>query len=82
MTDQETEDFSKHLLKVCQTLNERVDSVRIFVTFQESDGSTKAISRAAGNWYAQFGGIKQWITQEEEKMKIEERKVSDGGESV
>lgn len=78
MNDAEFEEFGKHILKVCKTLNEHCDSVRIFVTAPGVDGNTHSISKGSGNWYAQYGHVKEWITSEEEATRMEEHNGRDG----
>ena len=45
-------------------LAEHFDSVRIFATRNSEDGKckTRAYDDGAGNFYAQFGQIKEWIS--------------------
>jgi len=41
-------------------MSEHVESVRVFVTMPQ-DGMTAAISRGAGNYYAQVGHAREWL---------------------
>jgi hypothetical protein len=59
-------------------LMEHFDSVQIFVTRHENaTGRTCGKRRGDGNWYARFGTVREWVTQQEEQMRMDQR--GDGG---
>lgn len=58
------------LRKHCAQLSEHFDSVRIVVT-KDGDGSTRRVSQGTGNWYAQYGSVKDWLMSEEEAARKE-----------
>lgn len=54
-------------------LIEHSDSVRIFATFQEDD-ITKSLTLGRGNFYSQYGLIKEWLIRQDEIAKQVENK--------
>ncbi len=56
------ETILKKMEDMCSELHKLGDSVRIFVTFHdERTGETHSVTSGAGNYYAQFGHVKEWI---------------------
>jgi hypothetical protein len=56
-----------------QTLGDFFDSVQIFATRHEPgehDG-TIAINKGAGNWFARYGQVKEWVVKTEEYSRID-----------
>jgi hypothetical protein len=54
------------LMKHVAALMEHFSSVQIFVTATDgADGGTIGASRGAGNQYAIYGQIKQWVLEQE-----------------
>lgn len=55
------------------------DSVSVFVTYTLPDrpDSTFSITRHAGNFFARYGIVKEWIMREEESIKEDERKSNE-----
>lgn len=48
--------------EMCKELQKLGDSVRIFVTFHdEGTEKTHSITSGIGNFYAQYGHVKDWI---------------------
>lgn len=65
-------------------LSRYYDSVSVFVTRPMSPEDisigrnacdTRAICRGAGNWFARYGHVMSWLIQEQEKERIEARRV-------
>lgn len=57
-------------------LSEHFDSVQIFVTRHESgrlDGTIRC-ELGAGNWFARYGQVKDWVTYTEERTRADVRK--------
>lgn len=51
-------------------LSEHFDTVQIYVTRQEGEkDQTRGINRGAGNWFARFGQVREWVVYEEERMR-------------
>lgn len=61
--------LDKHLVM----LSEHFDSVRIFATRPCNDGSTDAVSRGVGNYFAQRGAIDDWTINQRELTKLQAR---------
>lgn len=40
-------------------------SVALFVTFNDEDSKTRMVHARAGNYYASFGAVRQWIVYED-----------------
>lgn len=66
--DRDTELLRKH----CALLSEHFDSVQIFVTRTENDG-TRSVHHGAGNWYARYGHVQEWLRKENEYIRRETR---------
>lgn len=49
-------------------LSEHFDSVRILCTKHEN-GQTKNYTIGAGNWYAQIGQVREWVTIDDERVR-------------
>lgn len=67
MTKDETKAFvSKHAAQ----LAEHFEAVRIFVSWSSDDGeSTRTYDTGCGNWFAQYGHIRNWLLAEEEEAR-------------
>lgn len=50
----------EELAAFCARMSEHTESIRVFVTMPEN-GGTAAMSRGEGNYYAQVGGIQEWL---------------------
>ena len=56
-------------------LIEHCDSVQIFITTRpEGTDLTESIDRGAGNWYARFGQVKEWVVAKEHCIKLREER--------
>jgi hypothetical protein len=62
------------LTKHVNDLSEFFDSVHIFCSRHESnDTGTINANRGAGNWFARYGQIKEWILKQEEASRVNAR---------
>lgn len=52
-------------------LMEFFDTVQVFVTKHGNEG-TRSDYRGAGNWFARFGQIREWVSGEEAKSRAQE----------
>lgn len=57
-------------------LREHFDTVQIFASRQDEDGTVNA-TQGVGNWFARYGQVKDWIHRSEENTRIEARKNYD-----
>lgn len=78
--NQEQEDRDTAIIKshVAQ-LSEHFETVQIFCTRHmpaELDG-TVCVQWGAGNWYARYGGIKEWVFKREEEFRVQVRPAED-----
>ena len=73
MTDIEMEALVK---KHVTELSEHFDSVRIFITIPSENDSqiTRAYNSGAGNFYAQLGQIREWLSMQDEYNRAEARR--------
>lgn len=69
--DTEKDDLEKLVDECVSRLAEHCDSVRIFATRPSDDGSgsTGYITRGSGNYFAQAGVIREWITVQDERTR-------------
>jgi len=67
-----TEELQAMIKKHVAALSEHCESVRIFVTVPSNDGNqtTKACDDGAGNFYAQYGQITEWIDIQREYQRV------------
>lgn len=65
------DDDMKLVKKFCDDLGEHFDTVRIFVTRHEPEmeDGTITIDRGVGNWYAQYGQVKEWMIIQDERAR-------------
>lgn len=62
----------ERLTKAATVLMEHFDSVQIFCTRHEGDGTVR-ISEGAGNYYARFGQVEEWMIREKEVCRKPQR---------
>lgn len=79
MSKEERDQLAERMGVLAEQLGEHCESVRIVVTIKRTDagGGTQLISRGCGNWYAQYGSVKEWILRCEEEVREEERDQDD-----
>jgi hypothetical protein len=53
------------------------DSVRIFVTSRNVDGSSRSKTAERGQWYASFGAIVEWLDRQRAKLQREVQQGED-----
>jgi len=63
-----------------KNLREHFDTVQIFVTACEGNdkGETRHISLGAGNWFARYGQINNWLVEVEERARLEAQQEEGG----
>lgn len=76
MTDEEAQAIAD---KLASALAEHFDNVRIFVQWPtpNDEQRSKTYNTGRGNWWAQYGQIKEWIVMEEHRARIEAEKPDD-----
>jgi len=62
--DQELRELERHVSQ----LGEHFDTVRIIATTHK-DGQTVNHSFGAGNYYAQYGAVLEWIERRQEELR-------------
>lgn len=64
--------------KHCILLSEHFDNIQIIVTRRDPDSDqTMKANRGYGNWYANYGAVKEWVTENEERSRMH---IRDGNE--
>lgn len=58
-------------------IGEHFESARFFGTFPEGDGETGGYTIGHGNYYAQEGQIREWLTQQDEETRQHSRLKTD-----
>ena len=61
------------LEEALKVLGEHFDTVQIFATVVEEDGSTWSPGKGCGNWYARYGQIRMFCSKEDERERVEVR---------
>lgn len=60
-----TDDIQLKIEHFAKEMLEHVDAVRIFVSYPGPNNVTKSFNTGLGNYYAQYGQIREWlITQD------------------
>lgn len=62
-----------------QKLGEHFDSVHIFTSRHEPaiEEGTITLQMGIGNWFARYGQITEWTIKQDERARMNERKVDD-----
>jgi len=63
MSDPDLRELERHVSQ----LGEHFDSVRIIATVHKN-GMTESFSFGAGNFYAQMGAVREWVSRREEEV--------------
>lgn len=73
--DKDVEMLKKHL----HELGEHFETVHIFLTKHEPviDEGTVTLQMGVGNWYARYGQITEWKIKQDERIRVDERKLDD-----
>lgn len=69
MTDPDMEQVDRAIAQ----LMEHFDTVQIFVTRQETDGTVNC-NQGSGNWFARRGQVEDWLVKRVEEAKESIRK--------
>jgi hypothetical protein len=75
-----TNDEAKALVgKHASELSEFFDSCRIFVSWPHADDAHRTLTfdSGRGNWFAQYGQIRQWVIAEDELLRKSVRESDD-----
>lgn len=68
----------ERLSKAARDLAEHYESVIIIaVTRSEDGGASTCTASGSGNFYSQFGSVREWILFKEEESRIEARRLSE-----
>lgn len=67
--DEEMELLGRH----CSQLGEHFDTIQIFVTRYDEEGTVNAY-RGSGNWFARFGQVQSWLEKKNEQARVEVRR--------
>lgn len=54
-------------------LMEHFDAVQIFAVRHDGQIGTIACRKGAGNWYARYGIVHEWLVREDESFRITQR---------
>lgn len=77
MSDQKDIDMER-LKKAVAELAEHFDTVQIFTTRESDhldDGGEGTVNAnyGAGNWFARYGQVRNWLVKSEEEIRLEAR---------
>ncbi len=66
----EHSELVKMIDKHVNELAEHFDGVHIFVNRNEGHADqSRGINRGAGNWFARYGQIREWVVYEEQRIR-------------
>jgi hypothetical protein len=54
-------------------MGEHFESARFFGSFNEGNGETGSYTSGSGNFHAQYGQIREWITRQDEMVRMNAR---------
>lgn len=57
------------LEKHAAILGEHFESIRIFAVVNRGDGNYGRITRGAGNYFSQFGSVRDWLLETEQDTR-------------
>ena len=61
-------------------LAEHFDTVQVFTTrLENGEDSTVNVQYGAGNWYARYGQVTEWMNRQDEDARINRRREEDDG---
>ncbi len=70
--EQRQERLEKLIQSHCSQLMEHFASVRIVAVHVNGEsGETARISRGAGDYYSQYGAVKDWLIYQDEQTRID-----------
>ena len=76
MSEEEDQRSRATIQRYLDQLSAQFSEVHIFVSqYEPTTGQTRTIDMGAGNWYARYGLIKEWITRQEEATRISEHAI-------
>jgi hypothetical protein len=64
-TNPAAEAAQKRLEKLCEELGEFFETVQVFCTVIEHNG-TRSHAHGTGNWFARFGQVRTWLVKQEQ----------------
>ena len=67
------EDADRIVREFVARVSEHVDSVQVFINKKRDDGKsgTWKMGFGAGNWYARYGQVREWLIIEDEAIRME-----------
>lgn len=72
-----SEFLEKKTKEFIDLISEHTDSIRVFISTPSDGQSTDGFTTGSGNWYAQYGQIKEWVSRHDERVRHDERKQID-----
>jgi len=70
ISSNEREELVKMVEKHVNALSEHFECVHIFVSRNEGENDlTRTINRGAGNWFARYGQIREWLIYEDQRVR-------------
>lgn len=76
MSESKYDDDKARIRTALQVLGEHFDTVQIFTTRHEEGelNGTVQIAMGAGNWYARYGQVIEWLGKNNERTRISTRR--------
>jgi len=65
----EGDSTDKEVTKHINALMEHFDTIQVFGT-RETEEGTQTYTSGAGNWYARYGQVKEWMIKQDEFVRI------------
>lgn len=74
--DEQDADMER-LESACDRLMEHFDTIQIFATRHEPSDGTRNAAWGAGNWFARYGQVQEWLTKKSEETRVSVRQESE-----
>ncbi len=71
--EQSDAEESARVLAVTKALSEHFDAVVVLCSRHEGSRGTRTIAKGSGNWHTQFGIVREWLIDNEERIRCEVR---------
>lgn len=64
--------------KYFQSISEHCVGIRVFVVSPDGDDCSSSFSQGTGEWYAQYGVVREWLLTQDEKIRHNARSEARG----
>lgn len=74
--EQSDAEESARVLAAAKTLAEYFDCVVVMASRHDgAKGATRTIAKGAGNWHTQYGIVREWLIDQDERVRADARRA-------